>query len=158
MSTTPKWYCRNKSQPMHTFAEIGNLGLELRRITKRIVIDVNSAIFSEHVSGRVGEEPPIIIFYYINSPQDTILEECERVVELYWNLKDETKNADFQSLSKKIKRSPYNALLMRKFHLIMELNDRRFCQLTFVLKRTVGDDTMRTVGSFTSLASYLDCS
>lgn len=51
MSTTPKWYCRNKSQPMHTFAEIGNLGLELRRITKRIVIDVNSAIFSEHVSG-----------------------------------------------------------------------------------------------------------
>jgi len=51
MSTTPKWYCRNKSQPMHTFAEIGKLGLELRRITKRIVIDVNSAIFSEHVSG-----------------------------------------------------------------------------------------------------------
>lgn len=80
------------------------------------------------------------------------------MVELYWNLKDETKNADFQSLSKKIKRSPYNALLMRKFNLIMELNDRRFCQLTFVLKRTVGDDTMRTVGSFTSLASYLDCS
>lgn len=60
------------------------------------------------------------------------------MVELYWNLKDETKNADFQSLSKKIKRSPYNALLMRKFNLIMELNDRRFCQLTFVLKRTVG--------------------
>ncbi|XP_034487030.1 uncharacterized protein LOC117791400 [Drosophila innubila] len=116
MSTTPKWYCRNKSQPMHTFAEIGNLGLELRRITKRIVIDVNSAIFSEH---------------------DTILEECEHVVELYWSLKDETKNADFQSLSKKIKRSPYNALLMRKFNLIMELNDRRFCQLTFVLKRTL---------------------
>ncbi|KAH8409869.1 hypothetical protein KR222_011683, partial [Zaprionus bogoriensis] len=68
---------------------------------------------------------------------DTILEECERVVELYWSLKDETKNADFQSLSKKIKRSPYNALLMRKFNLIMELNDRRFCQLTFVLKRTL---------------------
>lgn len=80
------------------------------------------------------------------------------MVELYWNLKDETKNADFQSLSKKIKRSPYNVLLMRKFNLIMELNDRRFCQLTFVLKRTVGDDTMRTVGRFTSLASYLDCS
>ncbi|XP_017114543.1 uncharacterized protein LOC108137395 [Drosophila elegans] len=116
MSTTPKWYCRNKSQPMHTFAEIGKLGLELRRITKRIVIDVNSAIFSEH---------------------DTILEECERVVEQYWNLKDETKNADFQSLSKKIKRSPYNQLLMKKFHLIMDLNDRRFCQLTFVLKRTL---------------------
>ncbi|XP_017869827.1 PREDICTED: uncharacterized protein LOC108618361 [Drosophila arizonae] len=116
MSTTPKWYCRNKSQPMHTFAEIGNLGLELRRITKRIVIDVNSSIFSDH---------------------DTILEECEHVVELYWSLKDETKNADFQSLSKKIKRSPYNALLMRKFNLIMELNDRRFCQLTFVLKRTL---------------------
>ncbi|XP_032295368.2 uncharacterized protein [Drosophila virilis] len=116
MSTTPKWYCRNKSQPMHTFAEIGNLGLELRRITKRIVIDVNSSIFSEH---------------------DTILEECEHVVELYWSLKDETKNSDFQSLSKKIKRSPYNALLMRKFNLIMELNDRRFCQLTFVLKRTL---------------------
>ncbi|KAH8361759.1 hypothetical protein KR200_004089 [Drosophila serrata] len=116
MSTTPKWYCRNKSQPMHTFAEIGKLGLELRRITKRIVIDVNSAIFSEH---------------------DTILEECERVVEQYWNLKDETKNADFQSLSKKIKRSPYNQLLMKKFVLIMEVNDRRFCQLTFVLKRTL---------------------
>ncbi|XP_026840161.1 uncharacterized protein LOC6587724 [Drosophila persimilis] len=116
MSTTPKWYCRNKSQPMHTFAEIGKLGLELRRISKRIVIDVNSAIFSEH---------------------DTILEECERVVEQYWNLKDETKNADFQSLSKKIKRSPYNQLLMKKFHLVMELNDRRFCQLTFVLKRTL---------------------
>jgi len=65
------------------------------------------------------------------------LEECERVVEQYWNLKDETKNADFQSLSKKIKRSPYNQLLMKKFHLIMDLNDRRFCQLTFVLKRTV---------------------
>ncbi|KAH8276791.1 hypothetical protein KR026_000809 [Drosophila bipectinata] len=116
MSTTPKWYCRNKSQPMHTFAEIGKLGLELRRITKRIVIDVNSAIFSEN---------------------DTILEECERVVEQYWNLKDETKNADFQSLSKKIKRSPYNQLLMKKFQLIMELNDRRFCQLTFVLKKTL---------------------
>ncbi|XP_034662318.1 uncharacterized protein LOC117897513 [Drosophila subobscura] len=116
MSTTPKWYCRNKSQPMHTFAEIGKLGLELRRISKRIVIDVNSAIFSEH---------------------DTILEECERVVEQYWNLKDETKNADFLSLSKKIKRSPYNQLLMKKFHLVMELNDRRFCQLTFVLKRTL---------------------
>ncbi|EDW80623.1 uncharacterized protein Dwil_GK11629 [Drosophila willistoni] len=116
MTTTPKWYCRNKSQPMHTFAEIGKLGLELRRITKRIVIDVNSSIFSEH---------------------DTILEECERVVEQYWNLKDETKNADFQSLSKKIKRSPYNQLLMRKFNLLMELNDRRFCQLTFVLKQTL---------------------
>jgi len=60
--------------------------------------------------------------------KDTILEECERVVEQYWNLKDETKNADFQSLSKKIKRSPYNQLLMKKFHLIMDLNDRRFCQ------------------------------
>ncbi|XP_068156723.1 uncharacterized protein [Drosophila tropicalis] len=116
MTTTPKWYCRNKSQPMHTFAEIGKLGLELRRITKRIVIDVNSSILSEH---------------------DTILEECERVVEQYWNLKDETKNADFQSLSKKIKRSPYNQLLMRKFNLLMELNDRRFCQLTFVLKQTL---------------------
>ncbi|KAH8312619.1 hypothetical protein KR044_011687 [Drosophila immigrans] len=132
MSTTPKWYCRNKSQPMHTFAEIGNLGLELRRITKRIVIDVNSAIFSEH---------------------DTILEECEQVVELYWSLKDETKNADFQSLSKKIKRSPYNALLMRKFNLIMELNDRRFCQLTFVLKRTVGDCSL--AHSWTCLAFNL---
>lgn len=62
------------------------------------------------------------------------------MVELYWSLKDETKNSDFQSLSKKIKRSPYNALLMRKFNLIMELNDRRFCQLTFVLKRTVGSN------------------
>ncbi|XP_030369877.1 uncharacterized protein LOC115620663 [Scaptodrosophila lebanonensis] len=116
MSTTPKWYCRNKSQPMHTFAEINKLGLELRRITKRIVIDVKVDIFSEH---------------------DNILEECERIVELYWSLKDETKNADFQSLSKKIKRSPYNALLMKKFNNIMELNDRRFCQLTFVLKRTL---------------------
>ncbi|ALC46001.1 CG13842 [Drosophila busckii] len=116
MSTTPKWYCRNKSQPMHTFADISNLGLELRRITKRIVIDVNASIFSEN---------------------DTILEECEHVVQLYWNLKDESKNADFQLLAKKIKRSPYNALLMRKFNLIMELNDRRFCQLTFVLKRTL---------------------
>lgn len=38
---------------MHTFAEIGNLGLELRRITKRIVIDVNSSIFSEHVSALI---------------------------------------------------------------------------------------------------------
>lgn len=62
MSTTPKWYCRNKSQPMHTFAEIGNLGLELRRITKRIVIDVNSAIFSEHVSS-------VYIFKVKNSSQ-----------------------------------------------------------------------------------------
>lgn len=61
------------------------------------------------------------------------------MVEQYWNLKDETKNADFQSLSKKIKRSPYNQLLMKKFHLIMELNDRRFCQLTFVLKKTVSE-------------------
>lgn len=65
------------------------------------------------------------------------MEECERIVELYWSLKDQSNNKDFQSLSKKIKRSPYNALLMKKFNTIMELNDRRFCQLTFVLKKTV---------------------
>lgn len=65
------------------------------------------------------------------------MEECERIVELYWSLKEQSNNKDFQSLSKKIKRSPYNALLMKKFNTIMELNDRRFCQLTFVLKKTV---------------------
>ena len=66
-----------------------------------------------------------------------MLEECERIVELYWCLKDPLSNKDFQSLSKKIKRSPYNALLMKKFNIIMERNDRRFSQLTFVLKKTV---------------------
>ncbi|XP_073819814.1 uncharacterized protein [Musca autumnalis] len=116
MSSTPKWYCRNKSQPMQTFAELSKLGNDLRRITKRLVIDVKVDIYSEH---------------------DTLLEECERIVELYWSLKDQSTNKDFQSLSKKIKRSPYNALLMQKFRIIMELNDRRFCQLTFVLKKTV---------------------
>ncbi|KNC30174.1 hypothetical protein FF38_07661 [Lucilia cuprina] len=116
MSSTPKWYCRNKSQPIHTFVELCKLGDELRRITKRLIIDVKVDIFNEN---------------------DTLLEECERIVELYWSLKDQSSNKDFQSLSKKIKRSPYNALLMKKFSSIMELNDRRFCQLTFVLKRTL---------------------
>uniref|UniRef100_A0A1A9WJB3 Coiled-coil protein 142 C-terminal domain-containing protein n=1 Tax=Glossina brevipalpis TaxID=37001 RepID=A0A1A9WJB3_9MUSC len=116
MSTTPKWYCRNKSQPMHTFAELTKLGQDLRRITKRLVIDIKVDIFSEH---------------------DTLLDECEKIIDLYWNLKDTTKDKDFQSLSKKIKRSPYNSLLMHKFHGVTELNDRRFCQLTFVLKKTL---------------------
>uniref|UniRef100_A0A1A9ZHN7 Coiled-coil protein 142 C-terminal domain-containing protein n=1 Tax=Glossina pallidipes TaxID=7398 RepID=A0A1A9ZHN7_GLOPL len=116
MSTTPKWYCRNKSQPMHMFAELTKLGQDLRRITKRLVIDVKVDIFSEH---------------------DTLLDECEQIVDQYWSLKDNTTNKDFQSLSKKIKRSPYNTLLMHKFHVITELNDRRFCQLTFVLKKTL---------------------
>ncbi|KAI9579852.1 hypothetical protein GQX74_000640 [Glossina fuscipes] len=116
MSTTPKWYCRNKSQPMHMFAELTKLGQDLRRITKRLVIDVKVDIFSEH---------------------DTLLDECEQIIDQYWSLKDNTMNKDFQSLSKKIKRSPYNTLLMHKFHVITELNDRRFCQLTFVLKKTL---------------------
>uniref|UniRef100_A0A1I8PN77 Coiled-coil protein 142 C-terminal domain-containing protein n=1 Tax=Stomoxys calcitrans TaxID=35570 RepID=A0A1I8PN77_STOCA len=116
MSSTPKWYCRNKSQPMQTFAELSKLGNELRRITKRLVIDVKVDIFTEH---------------------DSLLEECERIVEQYWSLKDQSNNKEFQSLSKKIKRSPYNALLMQKFRTIIAVNDRRFCQLTFVLKKTV---------------------
>lgn len=50
MSSTPKWYCRNKSQPMQTFVELFKLGQDLRRITKRLVIDVKVDIYSEHVS------------------------------------------------------------------------------------------------------------
>ncbi|XP_036332038.1 uncharacterized protein LOC118743458 isoform X1 [Rhagoletis pomonella] len=117
MSSTPKWYCRNKSTPpLQTFTEITKLGKELRRVTYRIAVDVKVDVFDEH---------------------NTLLEEVERVCELYWNLKDESQNKDIHSLNKKIKRSPYNALLLQKYNMLAEINDRRFCQLMFVLKQTV---------------------
>lgn len=51
MSSTPKWYCRNKSTPpIQTFAEITKLGKELRRVTYRIAVDVKVDVFDEHVS------------------------------------------------------------------------------------------------------------
>ncbi|XP_018802572.1 PREDICTED: uncharacterized protein LOC108977375 [Bactrocera latifrons] len=117
MSSTPKWYCRNKSTPpIQTFAEITKLGKELRRVTYRIAVDVKVDVFDEH---------------------NTLLEEVEHVCELYWNLKNESRNQDIHSLNKKIKRSPYNALLLQKYNVLMEINERRFCQLMFVLKQTV---------------------
>ncbi|XP_067616359.1 uncharacterized protein [Eurosta solidaginis] len=117
MSSTPKWYCRNKSTPpIQTFTKITKLGQELRRVTYRIAVDIKVDVFDEH---------------------NTLLEEVENVCELYWNLKDESQNKDILSLNKKIKRSPYNALLLQKYNTLMDINDRRFCQLMFVLKKTV---------------------
>ncbi|XP_037948176.1 uncharacterized protein LOC119679743 [Teleopsis dalmanni] len=116
MSSTPKWYCRNKNQSVNTFSEISKLGVELRRITKHVIMDVKMDIFIE---------------------RGFILEESERIIKRYWDFKKNCNRMEFVSLSKKMKRSPYNSLLLNKFHKLVKLNDRRFNQFTLTLKKTL---------------------